>query len=495
LFLESIDGSGTLQGGIYVWGDSAGKLRYSSTRPTDENADGTMLDNTTIGGAASKALDNLASVGFTADIVPDADSTRDIGSSSAYVAEGYFDKLYLISGVTLTGSAGTCTFAGDWVAGASGTGSAATWYATTAGGYLKWDDTANSNAGGLIHTDDAQTIWGDASDFTAQWNGTDFVMDCKTANTGVFRIGSIVNTDIAIESQSSAGKDIYWDASAYTLRFLDTTILGFGTGGSSDYDIGLAYAAANTLSWTQKVAGTGSILKGVDGKGIDETWYAETTSDYMKWDQDGASNLGALIFEDSVIQVNGANVNYTMGISTDALVFTGTDHANNKITFGASGTTNATDVEFLAATAGDVVTFDAGAETWTFTDLPVLMTGANSSGTLLTIAGIDTTGNTDTVLIDHSGDGYAINIDLNEATSDGIKVEAFTNHTVPLILLDGDTAGFLGASNIGMLTIQNDIELTHVNSSALVIDVGTTKPKMLEQLSLKTLLKDTALES
>ena len=40
----------------------------------------------------------------------------------------------------------------------------------------------------------------------------------------------------------------------------------------------------------------------------------------------------------------------------------------------------------------------------------------------------------------------------------------------------GDTAGFLGASNIGMLTILNDIALTSVNSSALVIDVGATKP-------------------
>jgi len=521
LFLENIDGSGVLQGGIYVWGDSAGKLRYSATRPTDENADGTMLDNTTIGGAADKALSNLASVAFATDIVPDSDSARDIGSSTYYCAEGYFDKVLFNSTATLDGSsAGVVTLVGNLTGGASGTGSAFTFYATTAGGYLNWDDTANSNAGGLIFTDDAQLIFGDSSDFTAQWNAQDLVLDCKTDNTGKILIGSVKDTDFELHG-ATAGYDITWDASANTLTVLDDAMLAFG---SSD-DLYFKYVSGNTLSLLQGSSGVGSLLKGVDGKGIDETWYAETGSDYMKWDQDGASNLGALIFEDSVLQFAGATVTHSIAISTDTLAITGTDAANCKVTFGTTGTTNGMDVEFLSKTASDSVAFDAGAKTWTFTDVspvmpdgdtflfgsasggdiklsydgtgntldveqvtdgtgkvdfidtPVLLTGADSAGVLLTIAGIDTTGNTDTVLIDHSGDGYAINIDLNEATSDGINVEAFTNHTVPLIRLDGDTAGFYGASNIGMLTIQNDIEQAHVNSSALVIDVGATKPK------------------
>jgi len=428
-------------------------------------------------------------------------------------------------------SAGSVTLVGNLVGGVSGTGSAFQFFATTAGGYLKWDDTAASNNGGLIFTDSAQLIFGDASDFTINWDAANLAMDCKTDNTGEITIGGTKDTDVRFNG-ATAGTDATWDASADTWSFLDDTKCAFG----DDDDLYFQFAAAGTLSLLQGSSGVGSLLKGVDGKGIDETWYAETGSDYMKWDQDGASNLGALIFEDSVIQINGANVNHTIAISTDSLAFTATDAATAKVTFGTAGTTNSLDVDFLSKTSGDLVSFDAASKTWTFTDvspvmpdgdtflfgsasggdislsydgtgntldfaqitdgtgsvdfidMPVLLTGADSAGTLLTIAGIDTTGNTDTVLIDHSGDGYAINIDLNEATSDGINVEAFTNHTVPLIRLDGDTAGFLGASNIGMLTIQNDIELTSVNSSALVIDVGATKLLLLMLFILIQLL-------
>lgn len=461
----------------YFWTNSVGTLQYGTVEPTTSTYDtaGTSLTTTT---ASNAALSNLSSVAVNTHIVSDTDSTDNLGSSSIYWANAYLDKVFLNSTATMEGttSAGVVTLVGNLTGGVSGTGSAFKFYATTAGGYLHWDDTANSNAGGLIFTDDAQGIFGDESDFTMQWNASAMVLDNKTASTGNLLIGSIVDTDVTLESQSAAGKDINWDASAYTLRFLDTTIVGFGTGDSTDYDIGLAYAAANTLSWTQKIAGTGSILKGVNGKGIDETWYAETAGDYMMWDQDGGTgNVGALLFEDSLIKISGANVHYELGISTDSLLLDATDHANAKLILGSTGT-NGLDVDFIGASSGDHVKF-VSTGTWTYTDVPVTMTGADSSGTLLTITGIDLTLNSDTVLIDHSGDGYAINIDLNEATSDGIKVEAFTNHTVPLILLDGDTAGFLGASNVGMLTIQNDIALTNVNSSALVIDVGTVKPK------------------
>ena len=156
------------------------------------------------------------------------------------------------------------------------------------------DDIIIADATGLIFGGDESTADGVKFEFdgTATMN-----IDALTANDSI-TFGETTGTDVEFHG---ANYDIHWDASTDTWRFLDTTILGFGTGGSSDYDIGLAFAAAGTLSWTQLVAGTGSILKGVDGKGIDETWYAETASDYMKWDQDGSSNLGALTFVDSVV--------------------------------------------------------------------------------------------------------------------------------------------------------------------------------------------------
>jgi hypothetical protein len=100
----------------------------------------------------------------------------------------------------------------------------------------------------------------------------------------------------------------------------------------------------------------------------------------MMWDQDGNTNVGALIFEDSVIQIAGANVTYTQGISTDELVFTGTDHANCGITFGSTGT-NGLDLTLQSITSGDHIVFDAGTKTLTSTDCVIVaLTSSTGAG-------------------------------------------------------------------------------------------------------------------
>jgi hypothetical protein len=384
-----------------------------------------------------------------------------------------------------------------------------------AAGYnLYWDASADE----LIFYDSA-VLWfggtmGANDGIFMYFDGTsDFHIDGSTAND-VVNFGATVDVDIAFHG-GTPGSDVTWDSSEDIWSFLDNVKCAFG---DAD-DLYLNFNAAD-LELRQTAVGVGGFKFGVDDVGIDVTWYSDTASDFWWWD--ASSNL--VIFEDVGIRMDGAAVNYTTAISTDSLLIDATDGANAVLILGTAGT-HGLDVTFQAATASDFIKWDAASATLTFTDcdavfmdddyiffgsasggdisisyenagdtldiaqvtdgtgsvdfidVPVAITGADSAGTLLTILGVDTTGNTDTVLIDHSGDGYAINIDLNEATSDGIKVEAYTNHTVPLILLDGDTAGFLGASNVGMLTIQNDIELTNVNSSALVIDVGATKPK------------------
>jgi hypothetical protein len=169
IFLETINSSAAPADGLYLFTDGT-SLRYSTSRPSNTNTGGNALDNTTIGAACNKALSNLASVAVNTNIVSDTDSTDDLGSSSIYWANAYLDKVLFNSTATMEGTtgAGIITIVGDIVGGASGTGSAFQFFATTAGGYLKWDDTANTNAGGLIFTDDAQAIFGDASDFTVQ---------------------------------------------------------------------------------------------------------------------------------------------------------------------------------------------------------------------------------------------------------------------------------------------------------------------------------------
>jgi hypothetical protein len=270
-------------------------------------------------------------------------------------------------------------------------------YFDGANGYdMLWDGSADA----LILKDNVTLDFGTGSDFTMTYDGSDFLIEPAAANDG-FHFGSTTQFDITLHG-ATAGSDVTWDASADTLTVLDDVKLAFG---DAD-DMYFLYAAANTLSLLQTVAGTGQLMLGVDNKGIDCTWYAETAGDYMKWDQDGGSNLGALIFEDSIIQVAGANVTYDIGISTDTLAITGTDHANANVTIGEAGTTNSVNLTLQSITAGDTVVFDAGAKTVTFTDVaPVLGVNSTNQGYLTIWDGAG--GNTPAYILMHSPNGTA----------------------------------------------------------------------------------------
>jgi len=419
LFLEAVDGSGDLQTGLYLWADSAGKLRYSSTRPTDEDADGAALDNTTIGGAASKALDNLASVAVNCDIVSDTDSTDDLGSSSKYWAETYTDKLYLSASSYMT--AGVFD-GGNWAFGVSGTGRDVTFYGDDYD--LVWDCSEDE----LILKDNAKLVIGTGSDVEISWDETDMEIAFAAANS-VVNFGQTNTSDLVLHG-STAGSDIYWDASGDVIYAKDDTHIGFGdsidmyfnfdatdlelrqtvagTGGfkigvddhgiditiygdTSGYDITwdasadtwtyldsakMAFGTSDDITFSYDgtnneldILGSGkTILFGVDDTGIDVKWFGATSGDYMMWDE----SADQLLFEDATIGIAGANVTYTLGISTDELLFDGTDHANNGITFGTTGT-NGTDVTFQSITSGDTIVFDAGSKTFTFADVNLVM--------------------------------------------------------------------------------------------------------------------------
>jgi hypothetical protein len=161
---------------------------------------------------------------------------------------------------------------------------------------------------------------------------------------------------------------------------------------------------SNVLTIGQVVAGTGELALGANDAGVDVTFYAETAGDYMKWDQDGASNLGALIFEDSVLQFAGANVTYSEAISTDALAITATDHANAKISIAATGgTTNGIDVVWNAHTSGAAITLDGGNDT-------------------MTLDGVDLIINDDDIL--NFGDSKEFAVYYDEASTDNLIVVA-----------------------------------------------------------------------
>jgi len=102
--------------------------------------------------------------------------------------------------------------------------------------------------------------------------------------------------------------------------------------------------------------------------------------------------------------------------------------------------------------------------------------GADSAGVLFDITGIDTTGNTDTMQIAHSGTGDALQITCSEADSVGLNLVACAAQTTSLAKIDAATNNWSGADNIGMLHINSDAALAHAGASLLQVVHATAQP-------------------
>lgn len=527
LMLEAGDGVNW-----WIWIDNSDNIRMDTSKPTSSTIGtaGSVVTGASNAGA-SKNLSNLATTtAISESLVSDTDSTDDLGSSSIYWANAYVDKLYLhATNCSLTGAANKATLLGGLDIGSSGaaTNKDVKIFLHTANKFMVFDESADdiiiADATGLIFGGDESTADGVKMEF----DGTStFAIDAITANDDII-IGASTATDVEFHG-TTATSDMGWTSATDTLQICDDAILhiggtGLGTvtdgarmffnasAGSLDIDVitahdpitfgsnvvtdlsihGNAYdilwdASEDELKFGDNVEviwGAGKDLQiESDGTDVHFTFAATTNGiviqpyaaatvaavhiDGATNDWDGATGVGMLHISSDTALAHAAASNLLVTHATAAPI---TDADGFLARFVSTGTarTNAYALDVVVTTTQPAMRLNSTVE----------ITGVDTTANILKLTGVDTTNNTDTVLIDHSGDGYAINIDLNEATSDGINVEAYTNHTVPLIRLDGDTAGFLGASNIGMLTIQNDIALTHVNSSALVIDVGTTKPK------------------
>ncbi len=94
----------------------------------------------------------------------------------------------------------------------------------------------------------------------------------------------------------------------------------------------------------------------------------------------------------------------------------------------------------------------------------------NPGAALVQVTGIDTTGDLDTMTIDTSGAGNGLFVDQNEADSQGITTEPFANSTVASLEVDGDAAGWLGADDVGMVHLRNDIPTTNAGATLLLVD-------------------------
>jgi hypothetical protein len=483
----------------YTWWDDSDNFRRHTSAPTaaTRNTAGSVISGASNAGADLN-LSNVTAVAFPVDLVSDTDSTDDLGSSSKYWAEGYIDKVFFNSTATMEGttSAGVVTLVGNIIGGASGTGSSFKFFATTAGGYIHWDDTAAGNDGGLIFTDSASLLFGDASDFIIEWDGTNLTMDCKTDNTGVIAIGGTKDTDVLFNG-ATASSDMLWDASENALHIYDDVVVAFGD--SQDFTMKFN---ATAMVLDNKTANTGNLVIG-SVVATDVEFHGTTAGSDMIWD----SSTDSLTLADSTVLRFGDAQDFTMNFDGS-----GMDLDNKTANTGnlVIGSNVATDVEFHGTSAGlDAVwnssddalvfldstelcfgaaldiymryegtgnTLDIGQTTdgtgsIDFIDITATFTGADSAGTLLTLASLDATGNSDTFVITHTGTGSAIKITGADTDHTAlVELVGAAAQTTPYLWLDGDTAGWNGADDVGMLTIANDTALIHNGATMLMID-------------------------
>ena len=205
-----------------------------------------------------------------------------------------------------------------------------------------------------------------APDITISWNATDLLIDGAAGNTAI-KIGATNQQDVYIYA-ATATNYIHFnmDDTANQMLFAgvnavfnDGASISFGTGG----DVKVS-CTTNVLAWQQVVSGTGTMTYGADGKGIDQTWYVETASSYIKMDQANDRLLAYI----AKIDIGNATVTYDFALSTNSLVLSCTDNAGAKLILGTAGT-NGMDVTFQGAGAGASIAFDAAAATMTFTDV------------------------------------------------------------------------------------------------------------------------------
>jgi hypothetical protein len=118
------------------------------------------------------------------------------------------------------------------------------------------------------------------------------------------------------------------------------------------------------------------------------------------------------------------------------------------------------------------------------------ITGADSAGTLLAITGNDTTGNSDTVTINHDGTEDGLQITCDGTTSVALHAIGATSQTTALVEFDGATGTWLGANGVAMVEVWNDGTPAHANASLMSIAQSGTNAS--GQVGICIRLEDTS---
>ncbi len=263
-------------------------------------------------------------------------------------------------------------------------------------------------------------------------NGVGFEIEAA-ADDSIIKFGGTAHIDVVWYNKSSTN-DMGWIADTSTLQLSGAAILSFGGAAILTADDGFHFA-----------------------------WDDGTTLNIDPTNANDIFRIGETTVAD--FHLDGAATDLIWNASDNALIA----NDSTEICFGT-----ALDVYMRWENSGstlDIGQTSDGTGSIDFIDIQAVFTGADSAGTLLTLASIDASTNSDTFVITHTGTGSAIKItgaDTDHTAQ--IELVGAAAQTTPYLWLDGDTAGFNGADNIGMITIANDTPLIHNGATLLSID-------------------------
>jgi hypothetical protein len=325
------------------------------------------------------------------------------------------------------------------------------WFGETTGGYFYFtgDQLQGVGAAQVSLNDDVELLIGTgvtgAGDF--QISGTSapaLVIDVVVAGSGSIEIGNDAD-DVPLtwfgETTGNYIKmtgdqlQIEGGATGAQLALGDGDAILFGdTLGTGDFSIS---DETDVLVINNVVDGTGTVAFGIADTGLDVAFYGDAGSGVMLWDENANTN-GALVFDnadiemgdgdfvqfgdgaDLTVSATGTTTTVTMAAGSD-LDILDTDDALSKILIGTVGGTHGLDVTLNGVTAGNIMAFDAGAETFTLTDVDLNLVAPDVTDVAMT------------------------------ATAGGAN-------TASLVVVDGATgaAAWAGAATTGMVHLSSD---------------------------------------
>ena len=340
---------------VFLWADSTNVLRSSATLPTNEDSDGTVLAGTAAT-TSSRALDNLTVTAINASLIPGTDSTIDAGSSAAYFANVYTDKIYFYSTAYITGTSGVMTTTGNVVLGANGTASDVTFYGDTSNVYMWWDGNGNTNGAlifeGATATSSIQFVQSNVT-YTVVCASDILTIDATDHANAAITVGNDTTTNgiDLIWYTASAGKSLKIDAGTDAVILDDTTLIFQTTSTHAMHMV----AAANALL--------------IDGQSANDSVKvgATTATDFLLGGNGHSSFSDKTVFFDASAITLGLLDNCILGFGNTAaspdisIKWDATDllvdgrAADTAIKIGA---TNNQDVFIYAATATNYVQFN-----------------------------------------------------------------------------------------------------------------------------------------